>query len=407
MTTAWPRASIRAVLAAGLLLVAGCSGDDTGDGAGAATGTSSAEAEASSTTTTGADSDTAAAATTTLPDTPVGHYAEAVVGATTSDAAIGGSPAAVYLAYLAKMTELTGQPVGRVGGIDDDGFVLVQAAGADIVYDRFERSDLGVADLDMDGRPLSDIVAVLSRPVRDPSGVEAVGGYAFTSYGANRVVVVTVHNGTDQPLTVDPLAASWIEISGYRHPAEAIGLGGPVELAPGATADVINTFPRGDAEPDGVLDQVIGPAADGSAAGLTLAIPFGRGRATFFTAGPGGTLEGELDADIAFATGSAEPSLEAIEILFKAAQEILVHDPTSALCVAGHADSVGGEADNLELSQARADAVAAVLRDDGVTNPIVAVGYGEAFAPGEELDDPGSRRVAVSFADCPEAPPSG
>ncbi len=95
---------------------------------------------------------------------------------------------------------------------------------------------------------------------------------------------------------------------------------------------------------------------------------------------------------------------QALDILFKATQEILAFDPSSPICVAGYADSVGDEAYNLSLSRARAEAVAEVLVRYGVGNELVTVGYGEAFAPGDELADPNARRVDVSFADCPESP---
>ncbi len=349
--------------------------------------------------------DRAATTADPLQDTLVGRYADAVATSTRSDAAIAGSPAATYLAYLFEMADITGALTGDVSALTGDGFVLIQGGGLqDVSYDRFEMSELGISDLAMDGRPLSAIVAVLSRPIEHSSGVEILDGFSFTSFGVNRVVVVSVRNGSDATVSSALERSTLVEASGSRQAGVADGVGDEVEIAPGATANVVYTFPRGDADPSAVLNQVfVRLDADGAPQSeITVETPLGRNQPTFFQLEPDGALRGQLDADIGFETDSAEPSTQALDILFKASREILSFDPTSAICVAGYADSVGDEAYNLSLSKARAEAVAEVLAGYGVGNQLLPVGYGEAFAPGDELADPNSRRVDVSFADCPQ-----
>lgn len=398
------------IVPVGLLWSAGCTSatDDRADNS----STSATTAAADTTATTG-DTDPAPqqdqpeTEADPLQDSPIGRYADAVATSTMSDAAIAGSPAATYLGYLAAMADITGSSTGDVSALTDNGFVLVQGRGRpDVTYDRFELSELGISDLAMDGRPMSAVVSVLTRPIEDESGLEMLGGFSFTSFGVNRIVVISVRNGSDSAVGSALLRSSLVETSGFRQGAVEDGVGDEVEIAAGATADVVYTFPRGDGDPSGVLDQVfVRLDADGSPLGeITVATPLGENQPTFFELGADGALRGELDADIGFETDSAEPSTQALDILFKATQEILAFDPSSPICVAGYADSVGDEAYNLSLSRARAEAVAEVLVRYGVGNELVTVGYGEAFAPGDELADPNARRVDVSFADCPESP---
>ncbi len=67
----------------------------------------------------------------------------------------------------------------------------------------------------------------------------------------------------------------------------------------------------------------------------------------------------------------------------------------------GFADSVGADAANQTLSQARADAVATFLTDAGVSAAITAVGRGESEATADEVDDLALRRVDVTLDACP------
>lgn len=391
----------------GLGLLAACTGDGEGgeaepepDSSDPATPTSTEAGQTSP------DDGAPAEPTVALPDTAVGEFARAVVTATTSEATVGGSPAAFYLEYLAKVTEITGIPVGSVVEIDEQGFTLDQGLGRmPVIFSEIETTALGVNDLLMDGRAMTDIIDVVRHPVADPSGVEVLDGYGFTSYGPDRILLLTVHNGTDDRLTVDPALASFLRGENVRLSATSSGIEAPVEVAKGTTAEVILSVERGDGVPGGILELVLTRAEGaGDDAEIVVMVPMGGVQPTFFGLAPEGALRGALDADIAFDTGSAEPSDEALTTLFKASQEITAYDQATSLCVAGHADSVGTEGSNLDLSSARAKAIAAVLADYGVSNPIVAKGYGEAFAPGEEQDDPASRRVDVSFTDCPKAP---
>ncbi|MFV0259988.1 MAG: OmpA family protein, partial [Acidimicrobiales bacterium] len=78
-----------------------------------------------------------------------------------------------------------------------------------------------------------------------------------------------------------------------------------------------------------------------------------------------GETRGSLNSDIGFATGSAELTADAEVLLQSAVKRLLTS--SGPVCVEGFADSVGADADNLTLSQERADAVADYLRTAGVT----------------------------------------
>lgn len=111
-----------------------------------------------------------------------------------------------------------------------------------------------------------------------------------------------------------------------------------------------------------------------------------------------GATTGSLAADIGFATGSAELTDDA-KLLLKPAVERIAG--ATEVCVEGFADSVGADASNLTLSQARADAVAAFLTEAGVSAGITAVGRGESEATADEVDDPALRRVDITLDACP------
>lgn len=112
-----------------------------------------------------------------------------------------------------------------------------------------------------------------------------------------------------------------------------------------------------------------------------------------------GTLVGSLSSDVAFETGSAILTADAIGILRDPITEITTHY-SGAICIEGYADSVGDDASNLALSQQRAQAVADYLAYEGITNDIEVRGYGEAEATADEQDDPALRRVDVTLAAC-------
>ncbi len=91
----------------------------------------------------------------------------------------------------------------------------------------------------------------------------------------------------------------------------------------------------------------------------------------------GNQLRVVLPQDILFATDSAtlQPSLVSD---LRAVAQSLQRYPNSTVQVLGHTDNVGAAAYNQDLSQRRAGAVAAVLRDYGVPGGrIVSIGRGE------------------------------
>lgn len=73
----------------------------------------------------------------------------------------------------------------------------------------------------------------------------------------------------------------------------------------------------------------------------------------------------------------------------------------SAIEVVGHADSIGSEAVNVRVSQARADAVLNAIIESGVTvDRLAVVAAGERDARTEDNNlEPNNRRVDVYFID--------
>ncbi|HEU4405448.1 MAG TPA: OmpA family protein [Polyangiaceae bacterium] len=106
--------------------------------------------------------------------------------------------------------------------------------------------------------------------------------------------------------------------------------------------------------------------------------------------------------EVNFATGSAQigaseqPKLEASYA--KIADAVAKHEALGrvTLFVAGHTDTVGGDASNLRLSQQRAQAIAAWFRKRGVKVGIAYEGFGESsplVKTADEVDEPRNRRA--------------
>jgi len=103
-----------------------------------------------------------------------------------------------------------------------------------------------------------------------------------------------------------------------------------------------------------------------------------------------------LAADALFAPGSAELAGDALVDLIALVSGI---DAVRTVTITGHTDHRGTDADNLALSQARADAAAAALIDAGIDPLLIeAIGEGERAAmQGTPTDDEmaADRRVDI------------
>jgi len=118
---------------------------------------------------------------------------------------------------------------------------------------------------------------------------------------------------------------------------------------------------------------------------------------------PPTTVRCSFAADALFEPGEARLTDQAI---LDIASVISGIDEVRSVRVEGHTDHRGSDAQNLALSQARADAAAAALIDAGIDESVItAVGLGEAQA---NVDNPtddqmaGDRRVDVVIdADVP------
>ncbi len=105
-----------------------------------------------------------------------------------------------------------------------------------------------------------------------------------------------------------------------------------------------------------------------------------------------------LQGTATFRVGSAQLSADAAALLDEAI-EILTDNSTTVLTVAGHTDDVGGDNDNLALSEARAQAVVDYLVAGGIDAArLTAVGYGESRPiAGNDTAEGRSRNRRIEF----------
>jgi OOP family OmpA-OmpF porin len=100
---------------------------------------------------------------------------------------------------------------------------------------------------------------------------------------------------------------------------------------------------------------------------------------------------------VVFETGKADLKPESLPVL-ESAIATLKRYPDLNIEVAGHTDSRGSDALNLELSARRAETVLKYLRDGGVSNTLTSRGYGERQPVASNTTDAGrqeNRRVVL------------
>jgi len=108
-----------------------------------------------------------------------------------------------------------------------------------------------------------------------------------------------------------------------------------------------------------------------------------------------------LVADILFELGSAEVTLGGRERLRAAADQITEFEPQTVR-VSGFTDRVGSDQVNLRLSERRADNVARVLQEFGVSVPLEVMPKGETMLPyptADGVSEPYNRKVGVLAVD--------
>ncbi|MBC9250155.1 hypothetical protein A9179_07700 [Pseudomonas alcaligenes] len=106
--------------------------------------------------------------------------------------------------------------------------------------------------------------------------------------------------------------------------------------------------------------------------------------------------------DVLFEAGRSELNASANRTLLKLVQFLQIN-PRRMVRIEGYSDSRGDRTENLELSRARAQAVADVLVDLGVdAKRMLVQGYGEAYPLAENASSSGraqNRRVEIVFSD--------
>lgn len=120
---------------------------------------------------------------------------------------------------------------------------------------------------------------------------------------------------------------------------------------------------------------------------------------SFFIAQPDGSLvaslsDASLEEGVLFPYRSAELTPEARALLAELLPEVARH--SGPVRVDGFADGVGPSDWNQSLSERRAQAVAAWLREEGVGVEITVQGHGEEGAE-NDVPDPSRRRVDITL----------
>ena len=109
-------------------------------------------------------------------------------------------------------------------------------------------------------------------------------------------------------------------------------------------------------------------------------------------------IDYELLDRVLFPTDSADIGPRAYDAIADIAQDIRAH-PRRPVEVDGYTDTTGDHQHNLDLSRARADAVADVLTHQGVAGSRIHThGFGEthlAVPTGNNVSEPRNRRVVV------------
>ena len=113
---------------------------------------------------------------------------------------------------------------------------------------------------------------------------------------------------------------------------------------------------------------------------------------------PGDAITLLIRADVLFAPGSTTLGPRALQVLYAIAAVAAKYDST-ALTVNGYTDTVGPSDKNMQLSQARADAVAKALSSAGVdAHRITSYGFGDTrlkIPTGPGKSEPRNRRVDI------------
>lgn len=107
-----------------------------------------------------------------------------------------------------------------------------------------------------------------------------------------------------------------------------------------------------------------------------------------------------MPSDITFDTAQSDIKPSFYQTL-NAVAEVLVEYKKTTITVAGHADSRGADAYNMDLSQRRAQSVSAYLASQGVAaGRLTAIGYGETRPIGDNATAAGqalNRRVEITI----------
>ncbi len=111
-----------------------------------------------------------------------------------------------------------------------------------------------------------------------------------------------------------------------------------------------------------------------------------------------GCLAKAVLGEVLFAFDKSDLTAEAYGILDKIGESLKYRDDVTGIRVSGHTDSIGSQAYNQTLSEARANAVMRYLSSIGCRQPMSALGYGESHPLDSNTTEAGrqkNRRVEI------------
>lgn len=325
--------------------------------------TSTTATSAVTTTTTAGGATTSTTTTTTSTTTPSGMQSSLTAALTGGRLTVAGTiPSAEAAGGIAAVADLVYAPFVN-NEVEVDGSVAPASWLGGVANAIALLPIVGEATLELEGQ-----TATLSGTAGSVEKREQLAAAMASALGADVALITSIEvTGKTPPLYLASAPGDGtVTLSGVMPDQAAI------DLIAGAAVDVFGS--------DAVVnDMVIGENIDTTFSVFRIPLTFAQ-----FEPIPewelrieNDVITGNVRGGATFDFGSAELTPPLIALLDTAAG-ILIRNPSVALTVEGHTDSVGSDLFNQGLSEARANAAVAYLTELGIPEArLTAVGYGE------------------------------
>jgi hypothetical protein len=281
------------------------------------------------------------------------------------------------------------------------------AAVADLIYAPLLDNQL---EVNPEAAPASwvphvaDAIAVL--PIVGTSGLTIEGGEATVfGFAPTEARLGQLQGALAQALGTDVELSSDVQVTGLAPPTIAADVpgNGIVTVSGTVPSETIVEFAIGLAEETYGAENIVNELVVDSSVDTTFSLfrlplvfpafaPFPVWHVEIYD----NVISGQLLSGASFPSGSSELTPELLQLLPVGAG-ILTRNPTLALTVEGHTDSVGSAESNQRLSEARARSAKDWFLAAGIAEPrVFAVGYGETRPIGDNETEEGkaqNRRI--------------